>query len=378
MPHIENPFLLKGYVSPEYFCNREEETKKLVDAAVNGRDVTLFSLRRMGKSGLLDNSGYYLKKNHGFSYLYSDIYNTENISQLVSELTTNVIQQLYPQKSALDKIMRYFSHIRPSISFDSYSGAPLIQLDFKKPSDAFTSLEELFRMVNQHEKPVYWAIDEFQQINSYPETDNVLKQLRFLVQKSPQIRFVFSGSHTNMLISIFNTAKQPFYKSTQLLELKEIGENDYKAFIKKNFKKAKKTIEDKAIDMILESTLVHTWYTQALCNRLYQNYNQIDIPEVMKTLHAILQESEVTFYKFRQLLTKSQWEVLKAVGKEEKVFHPTSKDFIQTHKLGSSAAVLRSLDKLMNDEFIVEQYENGKKYYRVNDVFMIRWFQWAY
>lgn len=378
MAYVENPFLLKGYISPEYFCNREEETKKLVDAAINGRDVTMFSLRRMGKSGLLDNVGYHLKKNHKFSYIYSDIYNTENISQLVSELTTNVVQQLYPQKSAIDKIASYFVHIKPSISFDTYTGAPQIQLDFNKPSDAFTSLEELFRMVNQHEKPVYWAIDEFQQINSYPEIENVLKQLRFLVQKSTQIRFVFSGSHTNMLISIFNNAKQPFYKSTQLLELKEIGADDYKAFIKKHFKKAKKTIDDNALDLILENTLIHTWYTQAMCNRLFQEYTTVGVAEVKATLHSILKESEVTFYKFRQLLTKSQWEVLKAVGKAEKVYHPTSKDFIHNNKLGSSAAVLRSLDKLVIDEFIVEQYENEQRYYRLNDVFMLRWFQWIY
>ena len=43
-----NPFLLSGYVSPEYFCDRVEETQKLISALRNGRNVTLISPRRMG------------------------------------------------------------------------------------------------------------------------------------------------------------------------------------------------------------------------------------------------------------------------------------------------------------------------------------------
>ena len=61
-----NPFLVKGYKSPKYFCDRKIETQTLIDAALNQRDLTLYSLRRMGKTGLIRNSAYYLKKKHKF------------------------------------------------------------------------------------------------------------------------------------------------------------------------------------------------------------------------------------------------------------------------------------------------------------------------
>ena len=48
-----NPFLIAGYYSPEFFCDRERETKDLSDALYNGRNVTLISPRRMGKTGLI-------------------------------------------------------------------------------------------------------------------------------------------------------------------------------------------------------------------------------------------------------------------------------------------------------------------------------------
>ncbi len=375
---VDNPFLIKGYVSPEYFCNREKESQLLYNSAINGRDITIFSLRRLGKTGLIENVAYLLKKKKGYSFIYSDIYNTENIEELVNRLTVQVVLQLYKKQTLLQKVSSFFKHIAPIISFDALTGTPEISFKFSKNSDAFHTLDELFAIVNQHHKPVYWAWDEFQQITTFHNSASILKYLRGLIQKSNNIRFVFSGSHSNMLISIFNDAKQPFYKSTQLVELKEIETLSYKKFIDKHFKKAKKTIEPQAIDFILEQTMTHTWFTQMLCNRLFQAHSKISVLEAKLELKNILEEMELSFYRFRQILPSGQWELLKAIGISEKVFQPTANEFMQLHKLKGSASVLLALKKLLKDEFVVEQYENEKRYFRLNDVFLIRWMQWRY
>jgi hypothetical protein len=49
----ENPFVISGYASPELFCDRENETKRVLSSIKNGRNLTLISLRRMGKTGLI-------------------------------------------------------------------------------------------------------------------------------------------------------------------------------------------------------------------------------------------------------------------------------------------------------------------------------------
>ena len=51
MKELENPFVVYGYVSPTYFCDREQETCDLITALSNGRNVTLMSPRRMGTTG---------------------------------------------------------------------------------------------------------------------------------------------------------------------------------------------------------------------------------------------------------------------------------------------------------------------------------------
>ena len=58
---LANPFVYQGYESPEYFCDREAETKTLLSHLKNGRNITLISPRRIGKTGLIKNTFYHLK-----------------------------------------------------------------------------------------------------------------------------------------------------------------------------------------------------------------------------------------------------------------------------------------------------------------------------
>ena len=46
---MKNPFVTNGYVSPEYFCDREKETAKIVSLLTNENNIALISPRRLGK-----------------------------------------------------------------------------------------------------------------------------------------------------------------------------------------------------------------------------------------------------------------------------------------------------------------------------------------
>lgn len=378
MRKIENPFLLNEYVSGKYFCNRQDETTQLVEAALNGRDVTLYALRRMGKSGLIEHVGQRMVQKHGFSFIYSDIYFVTNSTELLEALTNQILRQLKNQKGWIEKILGYFKSVSPLLSYDDITGVPQISLTQMEGNKVQQSLESVFQILEEHSKPVYWAWDEFQQLNNIENSTGLIKKIRGLVQKSKNIRFVFSGSHTTMLLSMFSSSKQAFYRSTQLMELNEIETNDYQKFISKHFAKGEKKITQPALELIQKYTLNHTWYVQALCNRLYQKYNEVGEQEVRNSLVELLRENETHFYRFRKLLTSLQWKLLVALSKEEKVAQPTSSRFITTYDLGSSASVLRALSKLQSDEFIVEIWENDERYYRVNDVFLMRWVKWRY
>jgi DNA-binding MarR family transcriptional regulator len=135
--------------------------------------------------------------------------------------------------------------------------------------------------------------------------------------------------------------------------------------------------EEEAIDKLLEWTDVHTYYVQLLCNRIYHSGNKrINSLAWKEEAIRIMEEIEHTYYNIRNLLTKAQWDVLTAIGKEEKVLSPTAGDFLKKHNLKSSAGVLRALDALIEKELVYFDYdESGDKYYKVVDLLMIRWFQ---
>ena len=59
-----NPFIYKGYEGPTYFCDRTEETEKIVSALENGSNITLISPRRIGKTGLIKHVFHRIKEVH--------------------------------------------------------------------------------------------------------------------------------------------------------------------------------------------------------------------------------------------------------------------------------------------------------------------------
>ena len=94
-----NPFLITGYQGPDYFCDREKETASLMSALKNGRNITLISPRRMGKTELIKNVFYYIQKeNKSAACFYLDIFSTLYLANLHTSFLCNLI---YPTFSRI-------------------------------------------------------------------------------------------------------------------------------------------------------------------------------------------------------------------------------------------------------------------------------------
>lgn len=53
MDRRTNPFVIIGNIPPELFCDRREESARIVRILTNQGNMLLMSSRRMGKSGLV-------------------------------------------------------------------------------------------------------------------------------------------------------------------------------------------------------------------------------------------------------------------------------------------------------------------------------------
>jgi uncharacterized protein len=131
------------------------------------------------------------------------------------------------------------------------------------------------------------------------------------------------------------------------------------------------------INAVLGWTDVHTYYVQLLCYRVYAiKSNRITHESWKEEAAKLLQEQEIIFFKYRDLLTKQQWLLLKSIAHEGEAYYPTSRDFISKYALGSSATVLRSLNSLLFKEMNYSDYNpDGRLFYSVYDVLFKRWMQ---
>ena len=170
MNDLINPFIIFGYAGPKYFCDRENETKDLISALRNGRNITLRSPRRVGKTGLIQHLFATLTQtNPEIKCFYVDLFSTHSLGEMVVELGKAVIGQLdTPLQKMEGYVAQFFQSCRLYLSPDPLTGAPKLGLDLITANPAVT-LEEIFTYIRKSEYTCYIAIDEFQQIVEYPE-----------------------------------------------------------------------------------------------------------------------------------------------------------------------------------------------------------------
>jgi hypothetical protein len=366
-----NPFLISGYISPEYFCDREDEASALREAIANGRHLTIFSPRRIGKTGLIKHVFWSLRKMKYYIPAYTDILATATLRDFTENFGRAVLSALAANESAIKKILKGLSSIRPKAGIDPVSGEPYISLTVSNEKEAVHSLEVVFGYLQSRKEHFVLAIDEFQQVINYPEK-NIEAVLRTYVQQTSNVSMVFSGSRKHILTGIFFSPDRPFYNSTQLLELGKIENRRYSEFIAEKFGKGGIRIDSSAIDLILDITSSHTFYVQFLCNRLFSNHKKISIDEVNKMLLKIISENESVYASYISLLTPLQFRILRAVAINGGVQNPTSSEFLSTYELGAASSVSLAIKSLHDKEFI--DVDNGV--FLLNDMFLSFWLKY--
>ena len=373
-----NPFVIKGYLSKDYFCDREKELETLLRNVQNGCNTTLISPRKMGKSGLIFRFFENFSAEKHIQSIYVDIYSSRSLKDFI-KLMAEAILRTFPEKSAIGKqFMKMLKGLRPLISFDPFTGMPQIHIEFQSSQEIMYTLQGLFTFLEEQNTQIIIAIDEFQQIVAYPEK-NVEALLRTYIQQLKNIQFIFCGSNKSMMTEMFSHAKRPFFATSRFLYLDKIDNSSYEPFIRKHFEAGKKYINDDALATILNWTKSHTFYTQNLCNYIFSMKSKIIDLNVVKTAMAeILKENESFFFQYRKLLTSDQWNYMIAVAKENEVFQATAQKFISKYHIGSPSNSRRILKSLIEKELILENVSTEKSSYQIYDVFLSRWLEVMY
>ena len=364
-----NPFVLTGYVSPEYFCDRQKETDKIISALLNGRNITLTSPRRMGKTGLIHHVFRNMQEDNDVKCFYVDLYQTDSLELLVKKLADTILGTLDSTEDTIIKnVISFFKMLRPVVTVDPMTGEPGFKVDVE-PGQGEYSLSEIFAYMEQSDYRCFVAFDEFQTIAGYADK-NVEALLRSYIQRLTNVNFIFSGSQRHVLENMFASASRPFYQSTQMIPLGTIDKSAYYAFSSDMMRNNGQSIDEETFDYLYTKLSSHTWYVHTLLNRLYETgIETIDKATVDDILADILLENEGTFQTFLRLVTPIQAKVLHAVATEGTIKEIQGKAFLTKYQLGAASTVKTAVKSLVGKELLLDN--NGE--YQIYDRFFGLW-----
>jgi uncharacterized protein len=366
---LENPFVLSGYFGEAYFCDRKEELAILQENFTQGRNTVLYSWRRLGKTSLIQYFLQTLEEAKLADTIYVDLMATRDMGDAIIQITQAVYEKYGKTSGGFSEAFRkLIGSLGLEVSFDPFTGMPVFSVGMSPSNQpGAPSLQAIGQFLTSRKKNVIIALDEFQQVSSYPDNKGEAV-FRGWMQSFPEIRLVFSGSHRHMMEAMFVEQNRPFYRSAELLRLKPIPLPEYKSFITSHYKKAGKTIPEALIEHIYILSRGQTYAVQLLCNKLFSKKEPLDEQMLYTVQQDIIAQESHFFTQYSKLLTDAQWQVLQAIAREEPVKSVLSKDFNKRNRLAANSTVATALKALIQKEIIIE--DEG---FWVHDVMLSWW-----
>lgn len=366
-----NPFVTNGYAGADYFCDRVQETKDITAWLLNGNNIALISSRRYGKTDLIRHCFEQEEIKERYYTFIIDIYSTKSLSEMVNKMGRTILEVLKPKgKCHWESFLNIMHSLKTGITYDAM-GQPSWNVSVGDIANPNNTLDEIFHYLQQADKPCLVAIDEFQQILKYKDT-NVEAALRTYVQYCSNANFVFMGSQRHLMGTMFVSPNRPFYQSVTVMNLGLIEMEKYMEFCSFHFEKAHKTIDREVVEQVYARFEGVTFYLQKVMNVLFMRTAEgghCTLAELQPAIDYIVDFTNLTYEDLMYQLPEKQSLVLKAIAEEGKVRQITSGKFAKRYGLLSPSAVKSAVDALLDKDLITQE----KGVYQVYDKFLEIW-----
>ena len=369
---ISNPFVIGKYVSPDYFCDREEETAFLMKQIHNGRNTALIAPRRLGKTGLIHHLFAQDEIKEQYYSFFVDIYATSSLSEFTYLFGNTIYKQLKPLRTQwTEKFFQIITSLRAGFKLDALTGEPTFDIGIGEIEQPQTTLDEIFTYLEAADKPCIVAIDEFQQIMKYGEK-NIEALLRTKIQECKQTIFIFSGSQRHLMSEMFNSPSKPFYQSVISVGLKPLERQTYISFSQKQFLQYSRNIDPVLVGMVYDEFEGTTWYMQMMMNELFaltDKGEKCEVGMLETAKRNVIVTQEMNYKETLQQVPTKQKPVLLALAKEQIAVNAMSGSFVKKYGLSSASSVQSALKGLMEKDLITRT----EKGYRIYDYFFAEW-----
>lgn len=352
-----NPFIVTGRIEPEYFCDRVEESARLVRSLTNGNNMVVISPRRMGKTGLIRFCYDKPEIRDEYYTFFIDILHTSSLREFTYLLGREIYETLLPRSRKMAGLfLRTIKSISGKFGFDPLTGLPAFNVELGDIERPEYTLEEIFSYLASADKPCIVAIDEFQQVAKYPEK-NIEALLRTHIQKIRNSNFIFAGSERHMMQEMFLSASRPFYHSADMLELRAIAREIYVPFIVGHFENRNRRIAAADVEKVYDLFKGHTFYIQKTFNEAFADTpsgGECTIGTIRTAIEGMIVANDTIYREILSNIPEKQKELLYAIAKDGEAERITSAEFIKRHHLFSASSVQSATKKLLEKDIITE------------------------
>jgi AAA+ ATPase superfamily predicted ATPase len=376
MPHT-NPFTFGALALDEAFTDREAELRELVSDMRNGQDVLVYAPRRYGKSSLVLRASQRAVRS-GILVGYCDLMRTPTKERFAAALAKTIYGDLESAAGqALERAASLFRGLRitPTMEVDPTDGSLRFAFHAGRQRAAIDdTIEALLELPGQiaaeRERRVALVFDEFQEIVSLdPKFPNLM---RAVFQEQPEVGHVYLGSKQHVLDRIFDDANEPFWRSAKRLEIGPIAPAEFARFLRRRFEETEKSIEDEAVNRVLEATGGHPYATQELAYFLWElvpTGHFARLADVEEALGQALRSEHNHFAKLWDDAPFAQRLVMLALA-EEPTASLYAADYAERRDLPPKPALQRASGALLTKE-IAGRDPDGT--YRIAEPFFADW-----
>jgi hypothetical protein len=224
----------------------------------------------------------------------------------------------------------------------------------------------LAEKLSTEKKKLIVVFDEFQEARRLDE--NLLNQLRAIMQHHRMINYVFLGSQESLIREVFQKKKSPFYHFASVMHLEKIAHEEFLEYLKSGFTGIHEE-PDLVAGEILAVTRGHPYYTQQLAFTAWEmavsgrgrSANAID-----DAVRELIMMHDMDYERIWLGFNSTDRKVLLGLSMSEQ--QPLTADFMRTWDLNASSTVFSSLKRLMTGGYVIKTDR-----YEPDDPFFSRW-----
>ncbi len=335
---IKQPFDFGTVVSEGKFVNREDDKVKLIQNFNAGINTVLISPRRWGKSSLVKESArLYQALNKKNRVCFIDMFSVRSEEEFYNVLAKEIIKVSSTKwEDWINDSKKFFKQIIPKFSISSGQENDLsLSLDWdeaKQHKDEILNLAENIAIAKGIKITI--CIDEFQNLNTFKDSQSFEKTLRSSWQHHKQVNYCLYGSKRHMMENIFNRKTSALYRFGEVIMLQKIEQKHWTPFLLKAYKSINISITKEVADYISEMVKGHPYYLQQLAYTISNSGNEEVTNQVVNSAFETMINTNALFYEREvEWLSTTQINLLKAIADGHYLL--SSIHTMQNYKIGT-------------------------------------------